>query len=146
MSTPMRDELERAMEQVRAQQSAAGELRRRLADLSTTMTSTDRMVTVTVDAAGVLNELTLSGSRYKHLAPADLCNRVVQAVRAAQDQASATTAELMSGNAPAALVPGIDELRDGDIHFADMLAEARKRLDSLMFHVADEPRESSDEQ
>jgi hypothetical protein len=50
-------------------------------------TSKDRMISATVDSRGRLVSLKLHGTRYRTLSADELCERIVQAVRLAREEA-----------------------------------------------------------
>jgi DNA-binding protein YbaB len=101
MSTPLQDRLESALESFRAQQEKIRAFQERMADRTTTVTSKNRMVVVTVDATGLLTGLEFKGNRYRTLPPAELGALVVETVASAQQEARTAAmqaaSELRSG-------------------------------------------------
>jgi hypothetical protein len=103
MSKPPEYDLGHAIADLRAEQAriqAAGD---RMASLTGSAASKDRMVSATVDSQGRLVDLTLTGTRYRQLAPPELCTRIVETVRAAQENAARTSASALSELLPAGL-------------------------------------------
>ena len=80
-------------------------------------TSKDKMVTATVDSQGRLVGLTLKGTRYRQLAPAELTSRIVETVRAAQELAARESASMLAGLLPAGLGMPLDGNFDLDAMF-----------------------------
>ena len=75
-------------------QARAQEAKARLAGERSTVTSSDRTVTVTVDAAGTLLDLTFTASAAK-VAPAVLARTVLATYRQATQEAVGRTAQLV---------------------------------------------------
>jgi YbaB/EbfC DNA-binding family protein len=96
------DDLETALADLRAEQARIREAGDRMRAVSGTAVSKDRMITAAVDAQGRLVELRLDGDRYRRLAPAELTARIVETVRAAQDDASRAAASAFAGCSPPA--------------------------------------------
>ncbi|MFB9835386.1 YbaB/EbfC family nucleoid-associated protein [Actinoallomurus acaciae] len=120
MSEPMEFDMQQAIAELRAEQvriQAAGE---RMTKVTGTATSKDRMVTATVDGQGRLTGLRLAGTRYRGLAPAELCTRIVSTVRAAQEDAARETASALTGLLP----PGLGVPVDGDFDLDAMFDAA----------------------
>ncbi|GLY74843.1 YbaB/EbfC family nucleoid-associated protein [Actinoallomurus iriomotensis] len=120
MSNPPEYDMGQAIAELRAEQAriqAAGE---HMASVTGSASSADRMVSATVDSQGRLVELKLAGTRYRRLAPAELCTRIVATVRAAQENAAREAATALSGLLP----PGLGLPVDGDFDLDAMFDAA----------------------
>lgn len=120
MSEPMEFDMQQAIAELRAEQvriQAAGE---RMTKVTGTATSKDRMVTATVDSRGRLTDLKLTGTRYRQLAAAELCSRIVATVREAQEDAAREAASALTGLLP----PGLGMPVDGDFDLDAMFDDA----------------------
>jgi DNA-binding protein YbaB len=114
-----------AVENLRAQKARIRDLGDRMAAISGSSTSADRMVTATVDGQGRLVDLKLAGTRYRKLAPAELTTRIVETVRAAQAHAAQETASTLADLLPAELgLPRFGEKLDLDEMFESAIAGA----------------------
>ncbi|MDN3359226.1 YbaB/EbfC family nucleoid-associated protein [Actinomadura sp. DC4] len=100
MSNPQGFDLEHAIADLRAEQARIKEATEHMASLTGSAMSKDRMITATVDSRGRLVDLTLEGTRYRKLAPAELTKRIVDIVREAQEDAARTAASTLTGLLP----------------------------------------------
>lgn len=130
MSSSMYDDMDGMLEQLRAQQAKMNEAQQELESAGNTVKSKDRMVTATVDYQGKLVELKLSGSRYRSLAPAELCDRIVQTIRKAQDEALRKTMSTFLSFTPDGLLPDAESLMSGSFDIEQMLADTMKSFES----------------
>lgn len=123
MSTPMHDQLDAMMATLREDREKFDQAIVRAEEITETATSKNRMVRATVDARGRLTALELKGRRWRELAPTELCTRIVETVRDAQDAAAARSAELMTGLLPS----GLDAMLNGSPpDFESMLTDVLK--------------------
>ncbi len=134
----LQDGMDAAIAGLREQQTLIREAGERMAAVRGSATSTDRMVTATADSQGRLVDLKLSGTRYRKLAAADLTARIVETVRAAQEEAQREAANTFAGLMPAGLgMPtgdfeaGFDEMFDAAIRTASgpLFGEAAEKGD-----------------
>jgi hypothetical protein len=88
--------------------------------LTGSASSTDRMVTATVDGQGRLVDLKLTGKRYRQLAPAELTGRIVETVRAAQEDAARQAANALADILP----PGLGLPIGGELDLGAMFDAA----------------------
>lgn len=120
MSNPSEYDMGQAIAELRAEQAriqAAGE---RMTSVTGSASSQDRMVSATVDSQGRLVDLKLAGTRYRQLAPAELCTRIVSTVRAAQENAAREAATALGDLLP----PGLGIPVDGDLDLDAMFDAA----------------------
>ncbi len=120
MPTPMQGDLEAALAELRAGTARIREASDRMHAVTGTATTKDRMVSATVDSQGKLVDLTLKGTRYRQMAPAELTARIVETVREAQEQAARDSAEMLSGLLP----PGLGMPVGGDFDLDEMFEAA----------------------
>jgi len=118
----MEHELEQAIAQLREDQAKIAQAEKTVAGLSSTVTSKDRMVSATTDGQGRLTGLKLTGTRYKEIAPADLCAKIVETVHRAQQQASQKSMAAFADVIP----PEFRSMADGSFDLATMFDQAVK--------------------
>jgi DNA-binding protein YbaB len=87
MTSPLRERMEAALADLRAQREKIREFDASVASRKTVMKSKNQMVSATVDSRGKLVELSLKGNRYRTLPPAELASLIVETVAKAQDAA-----------------------------------------------------------
>ncbi len=107
MSTPLHEQMETALADLRAQQARIQGASEQLAKTTGKATSKDRSVEAVVDNKGTLTSLKLKGTGYRKLAPAELAAKIVETVRAAQDAAAAQASEWLAGLMPTGLGFGL---------------------------------------
>ena len=141
MSTPLQQQLEAALSDLRAQRTRIQEASEQLAKTTGTAISKDRSVEAVVDSNGKLASLKLNGTGYRKLAPTELAARIVDTVQAAQDAAARQAAGALTGLMPFALnfglgptTPGADGTWDIDAMFE---AAARAVQEPLFDTAAD---------
>jgi DNA-binding protein YbaB len=103
MSTPLRQQLDSALADLRVQQTRLRSAAEELAKTTTTAASKDRAIEATVDSQGKLTAIKLKGTGFRKLAPAELAARVVETVRSAQDAAARKAVDALMGMLPADL-------------------------------------------
>jgi DNA-binding protein YbaB len=130
MSNPSGFDLEHAIADLRAEQARIQAATDHMTSLTGSATSKDRMVTATVDSRGRLVDLTLAGTRYRRLAPAELTTRIVQTVREAQEDAARTTASALTGLLPEGLGLPVDGEFDFEAMFDAAVTAARATAES----------------
>jgi len=129
MFTPLHNDMTAALAELRSAQERINDAVAKAQEVTATAATKDKVVSATVDGHGRLTGVTFRGSRWRDLAPKELGARIVEAVTQAQDEAAATTAELMSG-----LVPNQPDLAQ----FRDLGPQLDAMFDAA---VADEPGE-----
>jgi DNA-binding protein YbaB len=95
--------MQNAIAELRAEQAKIQEAGERMSRLTGSASSADRMITATVDSQGRLVDLKLAGGRYRKLAPAELTGRIVETVRAAQENAARQASDAFAGLLPPGL-------------------------------------------
>jgi len=136
MSTPLQQQMETALTDLRAQQTRIQAASEQLAKTAGTAQSKDRSVEAVVDNQGKLTSLKLNGTGYRKLAPAELAARIVETVRAAQDaacrQAFASLAGLMPAGFDAPFGPAAPAA-DGSWDIDAMFAAAARAVQEPLF-------------
>jgi hypothetical protein len=146
MSTPLREQLDAALTDLRMQHTRIRTATEELSKATANATSKDRAIEATVDSQGKLTGLKLKGTGYRKLAPAELAARIVDTVRSAQDSAARRAMDALSGLLPAGLGlglgPGLTPDRIPDI---DGIFEAAARMaqEPLFADKATDPRKDA---
>jgi hypothetical protein len=117
-------DLANAVAGLRVEQARIREASDRMMRVTGSSTSKDRMVTATVDSQGRLVGLALAGTRYRQLASKDLTARIVETVRAAQDDAAREAASTLTGLLPKGLGMPVNGDFDLDAMFDAAVAAA----------------------
>jgi hypothetical protein len=120
MSNPPGFDLEHAIADLRAEQARIQAATDHMTTLTGSATSKDRMVTATVDSRGRLTDLKLAGTRYRQLAPNELTTRIVDTVRAAQEDAARAAAGALGDLLP----DGLGMPADGEFDIEAMFEAA----------------------
>jgi DNA-binding protein YbaB len=128
MSVPMPDDMDAALADLRAEQARIEQIDRQLSGTTTSSTSKDRMVTVTVDSQGQLVDLKISGTRYRQIAPAELTARILETAKQAQELARSKTMEAFSEMLP----PGLAEAMKGGFNLDGMIDAAVQAVNDPM--------------
>jgi|tagenome__1003787_1003787.scaffolds.fasta_scaffold20858230_2 hypothetical protein len=125
MSNSAEFDLDHAIADLRAEQARIQAATDHMTALSGSATSKDRMVTATVDSRGRLTDLKLSGTRYRQLAPTELTTRIVDTVRAAQEDAARAASGALAGLLPDGLGVPVDGEFDMEAMFEAAISAAR---------------------
>jgi DNA-binding protein YbaB len=122
MTVPLHNDLEAALVRLRDQQQELTATTKAIAEAETSTSSRDRLIEATVDGQGRLTGLKITGRRFRELSAAELAAKIVETVRAAQDEQTTKTATALARFAP----PGVDlaAMIDGSASPADLLAAA----------------------
>jgi DNA-binding protein YbaB len=86
MSSSMREQLDEAMDEVRAQQRRLQEARRKAAAATVSLRSQDRLLTVTVAGQGEVRDIAFHSTDYAAMAPAQLSAVLVETINTARAQ------------------------------------------------------------
>jgi DNA-binding protein YbaB len=132
MSTPLRNQVESALADLRAKQEQLREFGSAMAAQKTEVTSKNRMVSATVDSYGRLVDLAIKGSRYRTLAPAELAKVIVETVAKAQEKASKQTMAAAAEAVPQAFELG--GLTGGDLDLDAMFDAAVRFSEQPIFN------------
>lgn len=100
MTSPLRDQLDAAMTEVRAYQEKLLAARREAGEATVSVRSKDRMFTVTLGGQGELRDIKFHTTDYGSMPPAQLSALLVETVNSAREQLAAkvrATFEPLSG-------------------------------------------------
>jgi DNA-binding protein YbaB len=86
MSTAMHDP-EEAAKELRRRQARLKAIRKKLEGTTTKVSSSDRLVTVTIGQAGYLESIEFNSHKFRRMLPAELGAVLVETIRQAQAQA-----------------------------------------------------------
>ncbi|WP_354637682.1 YbaB/EbfC family nucleoid-associated protein [Kitasatospora camelliae] len=133
MSTPYDQRIDELMEEYRSRRAAAGDLQRRLREISATATAPRQTVKVTVGAQGELTAVEFPTGAYRRLAPAELAEAVLTAAREARQQALGLAGEAIAAHLPPE-VQASDFLQ-GTADLTALLPEEPPVLDAVRAYV-----------
>jgi YbaB/EbfC DNA-binding family len=119
MSTPMNNDIERAYAQFEASKRAIGELRGQLRGGTTTATSRNRALTVTVDGHGELSEIKFLTRSYRIMPSIELAALLVETIGEARRLSLAKATEAFQAVLPAGLP--LAELVGGDLDIGQLM-------------------------
>lgn len=132
MTSPLDDQLEQALAELREQGERIRGFQAELAQHSTTVVSKDRLVTATVGGNGRLTALSFKGNRYRTMSSAELAKLLMETVNSALEQASKTTMEAAQALMPTGLdIDGVS--LDGDLNIDEFLNVALKKVDGMQW-------------
>jgi len=138
MSSPLHDQMESALANLRFQQEKIREFGVAMAGRTTSVTSKDRMLSVAVDSNGRLVEMKFRGNRYRSLAPAELASLIIDTVAKAQETASREALDAVAELVPDAFQ--LARLKSGELDLDEMF-DAAVRLAEQPVVAADAPGE-----
>ncbi len=127
MTVPLHNQVEQAMARLRATQSALGSAQRELAETTTSSTSHNRAVTVTVDGHGEITAIAFPTAAYRSMASAELGDLMVETIREARQAATQTALDLFSPLLPKGSRLG--QLFDGELDLDGMIGDALRLAD-----------------
>ncbi|WP_371503129.1 YbaB/EbfC family nucleoid-associated protein [Kitasatospora sp. NBC_00374] len=133
MSTPYDQRIDELMEEYRSRRAAAGDLQRRLREISASATAPRQTVKVTVGAQGELTAVAFPTGAYRRLAPAELAEAILAAARDARQQALGLAGEAIAAHLPQE-VPAVDFLQ-GTADLTALLPEEPPVLDAVRAYV-----------
>jgi DNA-binding protein YbaB len=93
VTSPLQDQIARAMAALREQQTKLGDARLQLQRTTVAVTAKDRSVTVVVGGQGEVREFKFHTDDYRHMPPAELSALLVELITSARSQMSAKVAE-----------------------------------------------------
>ena len=95
MSTPLRQQLNTILADMRTQQARIQAASERLGNATASATSKDRAIEAVVDNRGRVTALKLKGTGYRRLPPAELADRIADTIRSAQEAVARQTLDAM---------------------------------------------------
>jgi DNA-binding protein YbaB len=124
--------LAEATAELRRQQERLQEVRSRLEEGKTKVTSKDGMITVTLDSRGSVASIAFNTAKFRRMAPAELGAALVQVIQQAQTQAQEQVMSAYRSLMPRGL--GLDDLMSGKSDFSKMFDDAVHRAESMLAH------------
>ncbi|MDT5028045.1 MAG: hypothetical protein QOE61_4471 [Micromonosporaceae bacterium] len=104
VNEPLRARLHQAYQQYATLRAGMGEMQQRLASMQVSVTSEDKLITVTVGPRGQLVDLRFDPRVYSEFDPPTLARKITEAVRSAVarvgDQVGAVMAEYLPSDSP----------------------------------------------
>jgi DNA-binding protein YbaB len=111
------------------------ELRRKIGEISATVTAPAQAVKVTVGARGDVRALEFLTGAYKRMTPAELSDVLLTTINQAKDQAQTEYSALMNPQLPAGLT--MADLLKGDFSFAAKLPQEPPVPDAVKAYLDD---------
>jgi YbaB/EbfC DNA-binding family protein len=129
MTSALHQEAAAALARLRQEQERIERTRREVAAATHSATAPDRSVEASVDSGGQLLSITLRGTAYRTLAPAEFADRVAQTVRAAQHAAAEQATAILARHMP----PGMREMLAGGFDLGRIFEAAVEAGDAPLF-------------
>ena len=99
------ESLERMMAEMNEAHASIAEVEARLADISATVKSKDRVINVTVDSQGLISELKLTGQSWREMSAKELTAKIIETVTQAQNEVRESSAALLAELSPEGMDP-----------------------------------------
>ncbi|HUZ26733.1 MAG TPA: YbaB/EbfC family nucleoid-associated protein [Streptosporangiaceae bacterium] len=130
MSMSGQDIVDKAREDLRRHQEGLLAARKKLADVSTKMTSKDHSVTVTVNERGQLSSISFNSQKFRRMAPAELGSMLVETIAKAQEESRQLVLRTFQPFLPKGFdLPG---LMAGNSDLSKMFEDARRHADEML--------------
>lgn len=130
MSMSGQDIIDQAKEELRRQQENLLAARKKLTDVTTKVTSKDRMVTVILDSRGQLSSIAFNSQKFRKMAPAELGSVLVETISQAQAESRERVMRAFGPLLPAGLdLPG---LMAGKTDLNKIFDDARRHADEML--------------
>lgn len=127
-----------AIDMLEEEQAKLTEFQRKVSETSTVVESRNKMLSVTMDGNGELQELKFNTTAYRSMAPAELSSVITETLQKARNQSLQTMQELMGGTG----VPGgidVKDLASGEADFATVLGKIMEPSMDLMREASGTP-------
>jgi len=121
---------DKAMEELQRGQDRLRSVRQKLEAQPIKVTSTDGMISITLDAAGEVTSIAFNTSKWRRMAPAELGSVLVQAISRAREQGRARLAEAYRPLLPEGLDPA--KIMSGQLSVDGIFESARERSGQIM--------------
>lgn len=131
-------DLDSAIEMVEQEQAKLAEFQRKIAETSTVVDSPKKMLTVTLDGNGELQDLRFNTTGYRSMAPAELAATITETLQKARSQSLQT----MQAHMDDAGMPGnvgVRDLTSADTDFSAVLGKIMEPSMELMRRTGDAP-------
>jgi len=122
MSSPLHNQIQQRMVQLRERREAMARIQRDLAEARFTADSKNRAVSVTVDSRGEPVDIKFRTSSYRSMAPAELSQLLLETIAVARDEAKTAAVAAFGPLLP----PGtpLADLMSGQLNFEEMMRRA----------------------
>lgn len=131
MSDTGYDMIRQAAEDLDRKQQRLREIRAELANSSTKVSSTDRMLTVELDGAGELTSITFNSAKFRRLAPAELGAVLVETIKRARVESRQRVLSAYKDLLPVGVREVVNGKPDVDAMFEDARREASEMVANL---------------
>jgi DNA-binding protein YbaB len=121
---------EKAMENLQRDQERLKSVRRKLQDKPIKVTSTDGMISMTLDAGGEVTSIVFNTQKWRRMAPAELGSALVEAITRARAQGRAQLAEAYRPFLPEGL--DLAKIMSGKFSVDSIFDSARQRSEQVM--------------
>jgi DNA-binding protein YbaB len=121
---------DKAMEELQRSQERLRSVRQKLQDKPMKVTSTDGMISITLDAAGEVTSIVFNTQKWRRMAPAELGSVLVEAITRARAQGRAQLAEAYRPLLPEGLDP--TKIMSGQLSVDGIFESARRRGEQIM--------------
>src|SRR5262245_59950573 len=125
------DMIRQAAEDLDRKQQRLREIRAELAKSATKVSSTDKMLTVELDAAGELTSITFNSQKFRRLAPAELGTILVDTISRARTQSRQRVFSAYKDLLP----EGLREVLNGKPNVDAMFDDARREADEMVANL-----------
>ena len=119
------------------QRAEFAELRQRVAAASSTVTSKNRMITVTVDAGGEITSLKFNTQAYRSMAQAELATAVLETIQEASQAVRSTVEQAVAPMLPSGM--SFADATSGEIDWDRILPEKPLEPDEILRSLGVEP-------
>ncbi|WP_329530456.1 YbaB/EbfC family nucleoid-associated protein [Streptomyces sp. NBC_01450] len=121
MSTPYDQKIEELLAQYREQRDESAETRRRINEVSATVTAPRQAVKVTVGAQGQISAIEFPTGAYRRMAPKELADLLITTIQEARAKALEQVGEVVSTELPEGVT--MSDLLQGRVQPAAVLTE-----------------------
>jgi DNA-binding protein YbaB len=130
MTATGQDMVEAAMRELRSSRERLMALRSTMSEASTTVSSKDKAISVTVDGRGAVTGIAFHSAKFRRMAPAELGAALVDTIGAARQSALERVAETFQPMFPSPLRAKdvLSGKLDLDAMFADAIRAARRPM------------------
>jgi hypothetical protein len=130
------------LEDLKAKQARAGEVRRKLDEISASAAAPRNIVKVTVNAQGQLTGIEFPVAGYKRMPPIELAKTIMDTTCQAVDKATDAVRELLTPEMPAGL--NFMDMLQGKAPKPDLAAIMKTIPERVLEHIGLSPEEFSD--
>jgi len=129
MSSPLHNSIEQAYAELERQKEALADVQSQLVDLTTTVTSKNRALTVTVDARGAVTAIKFLTSGYRQMAGPELAGLLIETMNQARDEAMARTVAQFQSILPDSMP--LHDMVQGRVDLDGILRDAMRFTDGM---------------